>query len=96
MNRLTLALVLAAAPGASFAQSQEPAKAVDGIAAQVKAIDASYQEAIRRMYAAKTEAEEKVATEEFQALRRPLIDRALALAKDHPAAVEAVATLPSG
>jgi thiol-disulfide isomerase/thioredoxin len=93
MNRLALALVLSAANGATFAQSQEPAKAAGGTAAQVKVIDASYQEAVKRVYAAKTEAEEKVATEEFQALRRTLIDRALGLAKDHPGDPESVDAL---
>jgi thiol-disulfide isomerase/thioredoxin len=59
----------------------------------IKAIDESYQAAVRRIYAAKTEAEEKAASEEFHALRATLVDRALKLAQKHPGSPEAVDAL---
>jgi thiol-disulfide isomerase/thioredoxin len=81
MRCLSLAIVLAAV---SAAHADEPA---------IRAIDESYQAAVKRIYAAKNEADEKAASNDFQALRRTLVERSLALAADHPgdpASVEAL------
>src|SRR5262249_28449470 len=59
----------------------------------IKAIDESLQAAVNRYYAAKTEAEEKAASEELQALRTTLVDRALKLAQNHRGSPEAVDAL---
>ena len=59
----------------------------------LKALDESYQAAVKRIYAAKTEADEKAAAEDFQALRGSLVNRALKLAQDHPGRPEAIDAL---
>lgn len=56
----------------------------------LKAIDESYQAAVKRIYAAKTEAEEKAASDDFQTLRASLVDRAMGLALARPGSSEAV------
>lgn len=77
------ACIVAAFSVASVAAGQEP----------LKAIDESYQASVKRIDAAKTEAEEKAAKDEFQTLRATLVDRAMGLALAHPRSPEAIDAL---
>ena len=86
MNRPMLVLALLPAITTTTARADGPGPGQGGasVVVRLKEIDTRYQDAVKKIYASKNEADEKVATEEFMALRPALVAEALALAEAHP------------